>query len=145
MNGEVITSSAIEVEEAAAGKVDKLLALAVEVEGDLLSLCEVGLVRVGENPAGLYIADLRVVNQVGDSLHLQSRTHAFSETIFILHAPMLLVLSLMWAICGMTLSTLCYRSGIISTAFNWQGAAAAHKEVAVRLEVGVKDCNVVVV
>ena len=67
----VPTSSAIEVEEAAAGKVHKLFALAVEVEGDLLRLREVGLVGVGEHPARLYIADLRVVYQVRHSLHLQ--------------------------------------------------------------------------
>ena len=35
------TGCAIEVEEAAAGKVDELLALAVEVEGDLLGLSQI--------------------------------------------------------------------------------------------------------
>jgi len=40
--------------------VHKLLALDVEVERDLLGLGEVGLVRVGEGPAGLDVADLLV-------------------------------------------------------------------------------------
>ena len=42
-------------------------------------LCQIRLVRIGKHPAGLHVANFRIVHQVGHGLHLQAQFHRSSK------------------------------------------------------------------